>query len=70
MLRDEIERGIRTYVPAAVGFLFSLWPPLADFVKIDGQALTLAAIAVFYAAAALLEKVHPVFGWLLGKPKS
>ena len=68
-LSEDIVRYIRTYVPFAVGFVFSTFPFLADFVNVDGQALTALAVAVYYGAVRLLEQVHPAFGWLLGSPK-
>jgi hypothetical protein len=69
MLSDIIVRFIRTYVPIGVGLIVG-WLALPDSVGSDlTAALTPVFIAAYYAIAALLEKVHPIFGWLLGVPK-
>jgi len=65
---DTLIRLIRTWVPIAVGTLVANVPALDGAFNAD--ALVAACIAGYYAVAAYLEfKVHPAFGWLLGKPK-
>ena len=66
---------IRTYVPAVVGAVigwvvvtFGFEVPKEQVAELTAYATT-AALALYYLAARLLERWHPVFGWLLGSKK-
>lgn len=74
MLNDSIVAYIRTYVPLGVGAAiawaitnFGLIVPAetSDTLVIG---ITGLVVAIYYAAATALAKVHPIFGWLLGNP--
>ncbi len=67
-LSDPIVRAIRTVVPTAVAILVANFPFLDGVFNTD--ALIGVAIGAYYLLAAFLEnRVHPLFGWLLGMPK-
>lgn len=68
---DAIARWIRTVTPAVLSYFMAKWPWLVDlFGDIDEQTAMLFVFSAYYTLVAVLEtKVHPAFGWLLGKPK-
>lgn len=73
MLSDGMIAVIRTAVPAAVGSMLALLAGWGVDVGDDtATPLTAGAVAltisVYYALVTVLERrVHPGFGWLLGK---
>lgn len=76
MFNDEIVRIIRTAVPIAVGGFLTWLATRWNFVLSDAtnEALILVAVGVLQQAWHLLgtwlERLNPLFGWLLGMPKS
>ena len=71
MFHDYIARLIRTLVPGAVAWLAGLLALSAELSADLQTTLTAVIFAAYYALVALLEeKVHPMFGWLLGLPKN
>jgi len=68
MFSDGITRTIRTLVPVVVGWLIQKFPFLTNV--LDPATLTALAIMGYWAAAALLEKWNPKFGFFLGVPKA
>jgi hypothetical protein len=68
MLSDFITSQIRTWVPVAIGALISWGVLPEDMSESAALAATAAVIGVYYLVVRVLEeKVHPFFGWLLGK---
>lgn len=69
-MSDRFVRLIRTWVPMALGWLvswlFGIAPWLEDVISINIEAATLLVVALFYALASYLSKLHPVFAWFLG----
>ena len=69
MFSDPIVRLIRTYVPLVIGALVANLPFLADVINTD--ALVMVVVGAYYSLAAILEaKINPMFGYLLGVPKT
>lgn len=69
-MSDFIASLIRTWVPIAIGFLVS-WGLLPTDLS-DEAVLALSALIMgaYYLLARALERKWPVFGWLLGLPKT
>lgn len=69
-MSDFMERWVRTYVPGAVAWAigtFGLPESLSDDLTVG---LTALVFAVYYGVFHFLEeKVNPLFGWFLGRPK-
>lgn len=74
MLNDTLIRFIRTYVPVAVGGFIAWLSMYVDLVGVDKDGATTIAVGIviglYYLVASILVKVHPIFGWLLGNPKT
>lgn len=68
-MSDTIVSLIRTWVPVAVGAVLAFLANRGFDIEVNQNAVVAAVIAVYYAAARVLEKRWPVFGWLLGVPK-
>lgn len=72
-LSDLIVSYIRTYVPIAVGVALTYLGRHLDIVDPGPEAVawvTGAVVAGYYALARVLATVHPLFGFLLGAPKT
>jgi hypothetical protein len=74
-MNDLIPSLIRTYVPIGVAFIVGLLTDNGVVVSDETSTAAVLAIsgvagAVWYAAARWLEGVNPMFGWLLGSPKT
>lgn len=76
MLSDQIGREIRTWVPVGVGIGLTFIARTLGLVidEATSASLTLLFVgivqAMYHLAAAWLESINPIFGWLLGVPKS
>lgn len=72
MLSNVITSMIRTYVPVAVGFVMAYLIDLGVTFPERGaveEGVIAACIAIYYAAARLIESKYPNLGWLLGTAK-
>lgn len=68
---DAIERWIRTIVPVAIAYFAAKFPFIVDQFHVAPETLTVFVLTAYYTFFAFLEtKVHPAFGWFLGRPKT
>ena len=67
VLSDVVVRGIRTFVPLAVGWLYSEWD--LPWLSVDPELVAATAAAAWWTLASAIESRVPWLGWLLGVPK-
>lgn len=68
MLNDTVVSLIRTWVPVGLGAVLAFLANKGFDIEINQSVVVALVIAIYYGLARALEKVHPLFGWLLGAP--
>lgn len=74
-MKDLIPSLIRTYVPIGVAFVVGLLTDNGVVVSDETSTAAVLAISgiagsIWYALARTLESRNPLFGWLLGSPRT